>query len=166
MGITQTLTKPFDLAFVTFGGVWAEAQYHWLNSDDGLEFDSWFDATFMTQPSDWNSYNSAISLDPWRATIPQSQREAVWRQELENGWPLIEKLANRLLVQITLYDVSLIRGGEDVTGGVSWSGQPWTPIEDSILLCANSIKEAAYKLRRTVGACQQRRHKLRAGVVQ
>lgn len=111
LGITRISIKPWDDAFVTFAGVWAEAHYLWLKdersyTEDGIQFGDVLTTVFISQKDDCNDYYRALKDDPASMLLDPEVCEPCWGTELQQVWIAIERLAKRLLAERTVYEVS------------------------------------------------------------
>ncbi len=130
-GITWHRSKPSDRAFIAYAGPWAEVRHAWGDlaldglDDDGCTFDDALaaclafgggadDATIIVAGLSVEGVAAEIGINAEDPGIPAwlrdwihetlSAREAIWRRELEQEWPVIEVVAARLLA------------GDEVTG--------------------------------------------------
>jgi hypothetical protein len=95
--ITNVRGKSWDMPFITFGGLWAEARYWWsLENPDapetmatmdanGIEFFDYITSVLISQPDD------ATAL----GDTPDVLRD-VWHMELTRSWDDIIDLATTL----------------------------------------------------------------------
>ena len=120
-GITHC--RGSDFAFRTYAGPWAEARAQWPNptldgcDEDGCTFDDYVTRVFSTNTSDSDFFQYQLEMDGplqpvldavWRQIRPNESggdlsprgivaRQETWDSELEHAWPVIQRVAERLL---------------------------------------------------------------------
>ncbi|UYP19779.1 hypothetical protein OED52_04265 [Rhodococcus sp. Z13] len=109
LGLTLHNSKPLDLGFIAYAGIWAEARALWGDrplddtDEDMLTFDDYVFDVSLTQPSDaaivQQTEKEHLALQDM-AGIPAEQKTAlseIWDRELEQVWPVILEVARLLL---------------------------------------------------------------------
>jgi hypothetical protein len=102
-GLTVYERDGKDDTFLVWAGVWAEARHNWpkpsLHETDstGREFgDHVIDAWLLNRDGDLDEYTRLKVADPAKFT-EQVIQELPWTSELEEMWPVIQVVAERLL---------------------------------------------------------------------
>jgi hypothetical protein len=114
MGCAGVRSKSFDTPFIIFAGPWAEARCQWTGDtldgldDDGCEFIDHVTAAFMSNSDgDGTVYGEALEHDVYELARRSGflaeggmevDRETAWSEELERMWPVVQLLAERLLI--------------------------------------------------------------------
>jgi hypothetical protein len=116
-GFTHTRAKPFDSAFITYAGPWAEARAQWphptldAEDDDGYTFDDYVLAKLLSNAKDAADYQrqqaaDAALLGPSFAHLAESCAQT-WSGELERSWPVICEVARMLLTGSSVTTASI-----------------------------------------------------------
>lgn len=109
-GLTWVNVKSCDSAFVTFGGMWAEAEYCWRTDDAGeFTFNDYLVGVLVMQPLDRSDYERAMQERP--GIVDRTATENSWGEELRQYWTQIEQVAVLLLRLTTVYDVRIYDDG-------------------------------------------------------
>jgi hypothetical protein len=107
-GHTGLRSKPFDIAFVTYAGPWAEARAQWpaevpldAEDGDGCVFDDYILAAWWANATgDLAEYKRRCEAD---AELLGDHahllhlREETWCRELDDRWPAIQQIAKLLM---------------------------------------------------------------------
>lgn len=103
LGQTWTKHEPWDLAFITYAGPWAEGRAAWpaqlpldAEDHDGITLEDYVYGAWIRNPTDAADYQRALD----QSAMPRDlvlATEQTWCRELETHWPAICQVAASLI---------------------------------------------------------------------
>jgi len=106
-GITNYRSKPCDAPFVAWAGCWAEARLAWgalsydATDDEGYQWCDYLTGVFLDQRDDAAAvvaeYFKELAMGPLSPRELELATEETWHREMDPLWPVVQKVADRLL---------------------------------------------------------------------